>query len=121
MRTIEVTTKDELKSAVDAGYDEIKISGDLAKKVKNAYKIKKYSKVAVAALVTAIGATAVTGPLGLAFAAPIAVVTGMEIAVILAVIFLGIGFVFFLTDHYDVDIEITTNPPAIIIRKKKSV
>lgn len=123
MREIEVSTKEELKKSVDVGYDEISIRGELAQKVATAYKIKKYSKVAIGALATALAATAITGPIGMAFAAPIVAVTGMEIAIIIAVAMLGFALVMALTDKYELEVDIGKDEKGdyrIKVIKKKS-
>ena len=123
MKAIQVSTKEELKTAVDAGYDEITVVGDLAKRVSKAYKIKKYSKVAIAALVAAAGGVAVTGPVGVAVAAPIAVLTGIEIAVIIAILVLGVALVLTLTQGYDLEVDTGTDQYGrryVKVVKKKS-
>lgn len=106
MERIEVTTKKDLKKAVDAGCEEIYITGKLAERVVTAYKIRKYSKPAIAALATALAATTVTGPLGLAVAAPIVAVTGMEIALIVAVASLGIALILSIIGIYLLDLDV---------------
>ena len=109
MAVIKVTTKAELKRAVDAGREEIIIYGDLAKKVSQAYRVKKYSKVAIGALSAALAGIVATGPIGMAAAVPIAAVTGMEAAVILAVAMLGFALVMTLTKDYDLIVDIGTD------------
>lgn len=121
MRSIEVNTKEELKKAIDDKYDEIIVKGELAKKLNKAKKINKLSKAKLGILSTALAAGAVTAPMtgGLSFAAaaPIATLTGIEIAVIIAVIFIGITLVIAVCTGYDV-IEFSKDPLTLRLKRK---
>lgn len=125
MRSIEVNTKKELKKAIDDKYDEIIVKGELAKKLNKAKKINKLSKATLGILTTALAAGAVTAPMtgglsiGMSFAAaaPIAALTGTEIAVIIAVSFLGIALVTAVFKGYD-EIEFSQDPLKLRLKRK---
>jgi len=59
MKTMTVTTKEELKKAQEQKVDEIIVSGDLADKLKKAKKITKLGAVGLAALTAAVGVSVV--------------------------------------------------------------
>ncbi|HHD2753882.1 TPA: hypothetical protein ACOTG0_002704 [Clostridium perfringens] len=121
MRSIEVTTKEQLKKAIDEKYDEIIVKGELAKKLHKSRKIKKLSRAKIGMLTAALTAGAasvpITGGLSLAVATPIAALTGLEIAFIIAVFFVGISLVIAVYNGYD-DIEFSQNPLKLRLRKK---
>ena len=54
MKSIEVTTKNQLKEAVDKNYDEIVVNGELAKKLNKAKNIKKLSGATIGVLAAAL-------------------------------------------------------------------
>lgn len=109
MKVAKVKTKKELQCAVNSGCDKIIVIGDLAKQVSKAYSVRKYSKCAMAALGTALIGVATTGPVGTALAVPVAAVTGIEIALIVAVTAIGVSLVITLTEHYSLEVEIGTD------------
>ena len=125
MRTIEVNTKEELKQAMNDKYDEIIVNGELAKKLNKAKKINKLSKVTLGILIAALTAGIATAPitggasLGASFitAAPIAALTGTDIAVIIAVSFIGVTLVIAVFKDYD-DVEFSTNPLKLKLKRK---
>ena len=88
-----VRTKEELKQATDEKIDRIIVQGELAEKLNTAMKMKKASKWAIGLLASSLAAAPFTGGLSLVAAAPIAALTGLEIALIIAVAALGIGLV----------------------------
>jgi len=110
MRATEVFTKEDLEKAVAAGYDEIVVTGDFAEQLATAYKVKKYSKVAIAVLGTALATIVFAGPvgapIGMALAAPVFAVTGMEVSVIIAVIMVGFALIILVSDKYEIELEI---------------
>jgi hypothetical protein len=93
MGTRTVRTKEELKKASEEKVDRIFVQGELAEKLNTAMKIKKASKWAIGLLAASLAAAPFTGGLSLVAAAPIAALTGLEIALIIAVAALGIGLV----------------------------
>ena len=88
-----VRTKEELKQATEEKVDRILVQGELAEQLNSAMKIKKASKWAIGLLAASLAATPFTGGLSLVAAAPVAALTGLEIALIIAVAALGIGLV----------------------------
>lgn len=107
---ITVRTKAELKSAIKAGNQEITVVGDLAKKLAKAATIK--SKLP--GLKTKFGnKTPTTGML-------VGTLAGVDIAIILAVIFIGLGFLILITKDYDLDVKLEGEPPKVNLTKKKS-
>lgn len=109
MTTIDVYDKEQLASALENKIEKIMVYGELAAKVKQSYQIKKYSTVAIGAMGVAIAAASVapfTGGLSLVVATPIAMsvalTTGIDVAIILAVIFLGLGMVLLMTKNYKI-------------------
>ncbi|MBB1127391.1 hypothetical protein [Thiospirillum jenense] len=100
-----VTTKEELEKAVNERHKRIIVKGELANDVKTSYKIKSASKAAIAALITALTAVAAaaffTGGLSLAALVPIAAATGIEIAVITAIVAIGLTLVLAITNNYE--------------------
>lgn len=93
MKTRIVRNKEELKQATEEKVDRILVQGELAEELNTAMKIRKASKWAIGLLATSLAAAPFTGGLSLVAAAPVAALTGLEIALIIAVAALGIGLV----------------------------
>jgi len=121
MKTMTVTTKEELKKAQEQKVDEIIVSGDLADKLKKAKKITKLGAVGLAALTAAVGvsvATApVTGGLSMIAASGAAAVTGLEIAAIITASALGIALIIALFKDYE---EISFENGKMTLRKRQA-
>lgn len=113
-----VHTKSELESAIKIGTEEIIIEGELAEKVRNGRKIKTVGKFTLLALASAIAAIPFTGGMSAVGFAPVAALTGLEIALIMAVAFLGIGLLTAIWNGYD-EIEYSHNPLCLKLKKKK--
>jgi len=128
MKEVVVTTKDELEKAVKDGLDKIVVRGELAQKVKATKELQAKGKVAMGAIIATLTAAfalaPVTGGLSMAAAAPIAATTGLSIAVIMAVFFLGITLVMLVTNGYHIKMEakgkINDAEGEIILEKKQS-
>lgn len=114
-----VTTKDELKLALEAKSSEIIIEGDLAEKVRNGKKILKIGKFALAGLTCAIATIPITGGLSTAMLIPMAALTGYEIALIMAVAVVGAVLLLAIWKDYE-EIGFTYNPTKLILRRKNS-
>ena len=121
-----VKTEAELKKAVESGVNEIIITNpELIEKV---HRLKQVKNVSVVALTSAVGlllaaaATApFTGGISLAVATPIALATGLSATTIVALaslIVLGVLALVAIINEYE-EIEISLNPPKLILRKKK--
>lgn len=119
METI-VRTKEELERAKASGAETILVQGELADKLKKSKKVAKLNGASLAVLTTALGVATVTAPAtgGLSYfaAAPIAALTGIEIAAIITAATIGIGFIIALFLDYE---EIEYSKGSLILRKKQ--
>lgn len=95
-----VHTKDELKRAVDDKVARIVVRGELAESLNTALKIKNASKWAIGLLATSLAAAPLTGGMSLAAAAPIAVLTGIEVVAIIAVATMGIALILLICREF---------------------
>lgn len=105
-----VRTKEELEIAKKQGAEEILVVGELADKLKKAKIIAKASPVLIAALATTMVATkfmektpthgffAIAGMTGVA---PVAAMTGYEIAAIIAAASVGIALLVAIFKDYE--------------------
>lgn len=110
-----VSTKEELKAAVEAKIEEIIIEKDLALQLKKTKKVANMSAVALAALVASVTLAPATGGLTLGAAASAAALSGFEIATIIFVSLLGVGAVLAIWKDYD---EIEMDHGRIKIKRK---
>ncbi|MBD1389380.1 hypothetical protein IC617_08075 [Neiella sp. HB171785] len=119
METI-VKTKEELQQAKESGAELILVKGELANKLKKSKKVAQLSGVGLAALTAALGVATVTAPAtgGISYlaAAPVAALTGVEIAAIIAAASLGIGLVVAIFMGYE---EIDYSEGSLKLRKKR--
>ncbi|MGY3924527.1 hypothetical protein LA366_14545 [Aeromonas jandaei] len=119
METI-VRTKKELEQAKESGAEIIFVKGELADKLKRAKKVAQLSGVALAALTAALGAATLTAPAtgGISYlaAVPVAALTGVEIAAIIAAASLGIGLIVAIFMGYE---EIEYSEGSLKLRKKR--
>ncbi len=117
--SITVTTKSELESARNNKYEEIVVTGKLAKDLKKSKSIA-YAGVAggatIAILTAALAATPFTGGLSMLAAAPVAALTGLEISAIIIAASLGISLVIALFKDYE---EISFSDGTLTLRKKR--
>jgi len=114
-----VETREELKKALADGAEEIVVKGELANKLKKAKTITKIGASGLGILTVASGASViaapVTGGISLFAAAPIAALTGTEVATIIIAISLGIALVMAVYKGYD---EIEYSGGKLVLRKK---
>ena len=115
-----VRTKEQLAAAVDAGTAEIVVEGELAKRIKDGEKVREVGKWTLMVLGAAVAALPFTGGVSLAVAAPIAALTGLNIAVILAVVFVGLALLLAVYKGYDVTWERDRDGTMRVILRKKS-
>jgi hypothetical protein len=111
-----VTTKEDLSSAKDAGYEEIVIVGELADQVKRGKKIALAGAVVLGILTVTLAATPFTGGLSMFAAAPIAVMTGTEVTAIIAVSMVGLSLLVAIFKDYE---EIEYANGRLTLRKKQ--
>lgn len=116
MKTAQVTTKNALILAKKQGVDEIVVTGSLAKKLDTVKKIATAGTAVIALITTALGAMPFTGGLSAFAAAPVAAMTGFEIAAIITAVSLGIGLIVALFRDYE---EISFLNDKLVLRKKK--
>lgn len=121
METVTVTTKDELKEAQEQNVENIIVSGDLANKLKKAKQITKLGATGLGILTAALGvgivAAPVTGGLSMFAAAPVAALTGLEIAAIITASALGIALIIAVFKDYE---EISYENGKMTLRKKRT-
>jgi hypothetical protein len=120
MQSASASTLKQLKYAKENNFDEIIVKGDLAKKLKKAKKITALGKVGLGILTATLGAATIAAPVtgGISYlaAAPVAAMTGMEIAAIIAASALGITLVLSLFMGYE---EISFKDGELVLRKKQ--
>jgi len=120
MSEVIVRNRQELDVAMKSKSELITIEGDLAKKLQKAKKISKLSKAGLAILTATLGVAAVTAPvtggISLLAAAPVAAITGVEIAAIIAASALGIALVLAIFKEYD---EVSYNDGKLKLKRKK--
>lgn len=117
MKSITVNTKSELENAHEERYEEIIVEGSLADKLKTGKKIVYLGSTTLALLIAAIAAAPFTGGLSFFAATPIAMLTGMEIAVIIAVAAVGVALIIAVFKDYE---EIEYSEGRLILRKKQN-
>lgn len=118
--SLTVKTKAQLKQAKHAGEKEIVVEGELADKLKKSKKVAMLSGAGLAVLLAAVGAATVAAPItgGLSYfaAAPVAALTGLEIAAIITASTLGLGLIIALFKDYE---EIGYSKGRLVLHKKQ--
>ena len=115
--SVTVRTKEELEEAVESDADKIVVKGDLAKQIRNGRGIRKVAPAALAALVGAIAALPFTGGASMAVAAPIAMATGTNTLLVVAIITFGVVLLSAIWNGYD-EVEFSTKPLKLVLRRK---
>lgn len=116
MNQIVVRTKAELERAKDAKAEIIIIEGDLANKVKRGKTVAKASGVSLALITAALAATPFTGGMSMFAAAPIAAMSGFEIAAIIAAASIGLTLIIAIFKDYE---EIEAGDGKIKLKRRK--
>lgn len=112
MREIVVRTKQELKEAVKNKVEFIIIEGELARKV---YKTKVFKKN-----IHKTSKWANEEKINTAGVASMAALTGIEIAIIIVAVSVGIGLIISLWKGYEiVDFEVDSQPPMAKFKVKR--
>lgn len=123
MQEVVVRTKSELDTARKNKAELIIIEGDLAAKVKRGKKVAYASGTAITVLTITLAATTATAPVtgGLSYiaAAPVAAMTGFEIATIIAVCFIGLSLLIALFKDYE-ELEFSSGKKRMILKRKQS-
>lgn len=100
--SVEVRTKEELEAAVKNKVEQIIVKGNMAEKIHKAEAIKKVSRPTLIVIGAALAATPFTGGGSAAVAAfSLTATTGMSIAAITAVAFLGLALILSITNDYN--------------------
>lgn len=114
-----VSTKAELRKAQADGVLEIEVVGELANKMNKAKKVVFAGKVALGVIIAALGLATVAAPetAGLSYfvVAPVAAMTGMEIAAIIAAAYIGLAVLIAIFKDYE---EISCGVGTLNLRKK---
>lgn len=114
-----VSTREELKAAQEAKVKEIVVVGELAGKLRKAKKVALLGRVALAALAATLGVATFTAPVtgGVSYlaAAPVAALTGVEIAAIITATALGVSLVIAVFKDYE---EISFENGKMTLRRK---
>lgn len=116
MNQIVVRTKAELERAKDAKAEIIIIEGDLANKVKRGKTVAKASGVSLALITAALAATPFTGGMSMLAAAPVAAMSGFEIAAIIAAASIGLTLLIAIFKDYE---EIEAGDGKIKLKRRK--
>jgi hypothetical protein len=120
MSSIIVTTKHELKSAKENGYEEIVVKGSLAHNLKKSQSIENASLATLAiffaAFVVVPGAMPASFLASRFLAAPIAAATGIEMAALIVAISIGIFLIIEVFQNYEV---ISYNDEELEMRLRK--
>ncbi len=119
MNEVIVTTKSELEVARKNKASVIIIEGELAGKVKKSKKIAYASGGTITLIGAAVVAAPVTGGLSMFAAAPVAALTGFEIAAIIAVCFVGVGLLVALFKDYE-EVEFDGSRSRLVLKRKQS-
>ncbi|WP_350260774.1 hypothetical protein AAF463_11435 [Pantoea sp. BJ2] len=119
MNEVLVRTKSELDAARKNKSSMIIIEGELAKKVKKSKKIAYAGVGTLGVIGVAIAAVPVTGGMSMFAAAPVAALTGFEIAAILAACFVGLGLLVALFKDYE-EVEFDGKKLRMVLKRKQS-
>jgi uncharacterized membrane protein len=115
-----VTTKQELEVAKGRGEVEIIVEGELADKLKKAKKVTMVGAGTLALLTVAIGAATVAAPVtgGVSYfmAAPIAAMSGLDVAAIILASAVGLALLIALFKDYE---EISYSDGRMVLRKRQ--
>lgn len=118
---ITVSTKEELELAIKNKVSTILCTGDIAEKINRSYKMKTLSKFTLPVLAAAIAEIPFTAGMSTTAIIPVATLSGLEIAAIVAIIFLGYTLVKQIIDKYD-KVSVKTNPETggveIVLERK---
>ncbi len=118
MNEVLVRTKSELEAARKNKASLIIIEGELAGKVKKSKKITYAGAGTITLIAAAVAAAPVTGGLSMLAAAPVAALTGFEIAAIVAVCFVGVGLIVALFKDYE-EIEFDGRKARMVLKRRQ--
>lgn len=110
-----VSTKAELKVAQERGAALITVTGSLADNMKKSKKVALAGAATIAVLTAAIAAIPFTGGLSVGAAVPVAALTGLEIAAIIATASVGVTLIVAVFNDYE---EVSYEEGKLTLRKK---
>jgi len=124
MSQVVVTTKEQLKRAVQSKEEDILIKGDVLKYYKAASKLKTVGKISLTIAVAGIAAVPFTGGLSTigtmgVVAAAASSVSLSTTALITFIVFMGVGLLFAIFSDYE-EIETEAGIKGIKLKLKKS-
>lgn len=127
MSQVVVTTKEQLKRAVQNKEEDILLQGEVLKYYKAASKLKTVGKISLGiAVAGAVAAPFTVGLSGLAtlgamgaVATAAASVSLSTAALITFIVFMGVGLLFAIFNDYE-EIEVEAGPKGIKLKLKKS-
>ena len=129
MSQVVVTTKEQLKRAVQNKEEDILLQGEVLKYYKAASKLKTVGKISLGiAVAGAVAAPFTVGLSGLAtlgamgaVATAAASVSLSTAALITFIVFMGVGLLFAIfNDYEEVEVEVEAGPKGIKLKLKKS-
>ncbi|WP_027710206.1 hypothetical protein [Zooshikella ganghwensis] len=115
MEGIVVTNKSELEKAKEKGEELIVVKGDLANNLKKSKKIALAGTTSIAGLTVALAAAPFTGGLSSFAAVPVTVLTGLEIAAVIAATSVGLVLLIAVFKDYE---EISYKNGELTLRRK---
>lgn len=117
MDQVVVRTKAELERAQGNKAGIIRIEGELANKVRKGRVVAKASGATIALVAAALAATPFTGGLSMAGLAPVAALTGFEIAAIISAASIGLALIIAIFKDYE---EIEAGDGKLVIRRRSN-
>lgn len=114
-----IHTKEQLEQAIAGGATEVVIEGELAIHIHNSRRFPSLSSAAIAALGAAIASIPFTAGISIAAVSAAAALSGIEIALIIATVVLGIGFLRTIWSQWD-EVEFEFGPPPKARMRRKS-
>lgn len=115
MGRVIVRTKAELERAQESKAEFICVEGDFANKVRKGKTVAKASGVTITLVAAALAATPFTGGLSMVGLAPVAALTGFEIAAIIAAASIGIALLVAVFKDYE---EIEAGDGKLVLRRR---
>lgn len=116
-----VKSSEELEAAKKRGDKEIIIEGELANKLKRSKNLSMVGAGTLAVVTAVLGVATVSAPFtgGVSYlaAAPVAALTGLEIAAIIAATSVGLALVLAVYKDYE---EVSFSDGRLVLRKKGS-
>jgi|GEM_PF-1270707 len=114
-----VYTKKELKEAKNQKVDKIIVKGKLANKLHKGLKVAKAGNGVIDKITNVFGSSPTKGNISTGAVAPIAVLTGIEIALIIAALSVGIGLIMAISKDYD-EVKYKDKNRELVLEREKN-